>query len=189
MGRHLAKSIASGDLPPRLHSRMPLPPQVGLMIVSRLSFPKYFPTSSRFCLLAVDEDATESVLRYCVQPVCQGDLATVTQICVMSFFRLLLLTSDPGDAILGSDAFPSSSRRSHHPLAGHPRFAHSENPRARSPSRTRYSAFRPAPIGRTVFVDHGSLYLALQRLEAKKWISAKWDLSENNRKALLFADS
>ena len=24
------------------------------------------------------------------------------------------------------------------------------------------------------FVDHGSLYLALQRLEDKKWISAKW---------------
>ena len=33
------------------------------------------------------------------------------------------------------------------------------------------------------FVDHGSLYLALQRLEEKKWISAKWGVSENNRKA------
>jgi len=33
------------------------------------------------------------------------------------------------------------------------------------------------------FVDHGSLYLALQRLEDKKWISAKWGVSENNRKA------
>ena len=32
-------------------------------------------------------------------------------------------------------------------------------------------------------VDHGSLYVALQRLEEKKWIRAKWGVSENNRKA------
>src|ERR1700761_1716363 len=36
-------------------------------------------------------------------------------------------------------------------------------------------------------VDHGSLYLALQRLEDKKWISAKWGVSENNRKARLYS--
>jgi PadR family transcriptional regulator PadR len=36
------------------------------------------------------------------------------------------------------------------------------------------------------FVDHGSLYLALQRLEEKKWISAKWGVSENNRKARFY---
>lgn len=36
------------------------------------------------------------------------------------------------------------------------------------------------------FVDHGSLYLALQRLEDKKWISAKWGISENNRKARFY---
>jgi PadR family transcriptional regulator, regulatory protein PadR len=36
------------------------------------------------------------------------------------------------------------------------------------------------------FVDHGSLYLALQRLEDKKWISAKWGVSENNRKARFY---
>jgi PadR family transcriptional regulator, regulatory protein PadR len=35
-------------------------------------------------------------------------------------------------------------------------------------------------------VDHGSLYLALQRLEDKKWISAKWGVSENNRKARFY---
>jgi PadR family transcriptional regulator, regulatory protein PadR len=35
-------------------------------------------------------------------------------------------------------------------------------------------------------VDHGSLYLALQRLEEKKWIRAKWGLSENNRKARFY---
>lgn len=34
-----------------------------------------------------------------------------------------------------------------------------------------------------LFVDHGSLYIALQRLEDKKWISAKWGVSENNRRA------
>jgi transcriptional regulator len=37
------------------------------------------------------------------------------------------------------------------------------------------------------FVDHGSLYLALQRLEDKKWISAKWGLSENNRRARFYS--
>jgi PadR family transcriptional regulator, regulatory protein PadR len=35
-------------------------------------------------------------------------------------------------------------------------------------------------------VDHGSLYLALQRLEDRKWITAKWGLSENNRKARFY---
>jgi PadR family transcriptional regulator PadR len=36
-------------------------------------------------------------------------------------------------------------------------------------------------------VDHGSLYLALQRLEDKGWISAKWGVSENNRKARFYS--
>ena len=36
-------------------------------------------------------------------------------------------------------------------------------------------------------VDHGSLYLALQRLENKKWIGAKWGVSENNRKARFYS--
>jgi PadR family transcriptional regulator PadR len=36
-------------------------------------------------------------------------------------------------------------------------------------------------------VDHGSLYLALQRIEDKKWISAKWGVSENNRKARFYS--
>jgi PadR family transcriptional regulator PadR len=37
------------------------------------------------------------------------------------------------------------------------------------------------------FVEHGSLYLALQRLEDKKWITAKWGVSENNRKARFYS--
>jgi PadR family transcriptional regulator PadR len=36
-------------------------------------------------------------------------------------------------------------------------------------------------------VDHGSLYVALQRLEDKKWIHAKWGVSENNRKARFYS--
>jgi|SRR5579859_1341947 len=36
-------------------------------------------------------------------------------------------------------------------------------------------------------VDHGSLYLALQRLEDRKWICAKWGVSENNRKARFYS--
>jgi transcriptional regulator len=39
----------------------------------------------------------------------------------------------------------------------------------------------------TFLVDHGSLYLALQRLEDKGWISAKWGVSENNRKARFYS--
>lgn len=35
-------------------------------------------------------------------------------------------------------------------------------------------------------VDHGSLYLALQRLEDKDWVSAEWGVSENNRKARFY---
>ena len=38
-----------------------------------------------------------------------------------------------------------------------------------------------------LFVDHGSLYLALQRLEDREWISARWGLSENNRKARFYS--
>jgi PadR family transcriptional regulator, regulatory protein PadR len=35
-------------------------------------------------------------------------------------------------------------------------------------------------------VDHGSLYLALQRLEEKDWIAATWGVSTNNRKARFY---
>ena len=37
-----------------------------------------------------------------------------------------------------------------------------------------------------LLVDHGSLYPALQRLEAKGWIAAAWGVSENNRKARFY---
>lgn len=37
-----------------------------------------------------------------------------------------------------------------------------------------------------LLVDHGALYPALQRLEAHKWISAKWGTSTNNRKARFY---
>jgi PadR family transcriptional regulator, regulatory protein PadR len=36
------------------------------------------------------------------------------------------------------------------------------------------------------FVDHGSLYLALQRLEDAQLVSAEWGVSENNRKARFY---
>ena len=38
----------------------------------------------------------------------------------------------------------------------------------------------------TFLVDHGSLYLALQRLEERGWIDAKWGVSENNRRARFY---
>jgi len=38
----------------------------------------------------------------------------------------------------------------------------------------------------TLLVDHGSLYPALQRLEAQGWIVAEWGTSDNNRKARFY---
>jgi PadR family transcriptional regulator, regulatory protein PadR len=38
-----------------------------------------------------------------------------------------------------------------------------------------------------LFVDHGLLYVALQRLEDRNWIRAKWGVSENNRKARFYS--
>ena len=35
-------------------------------------------------------------------------------------------------------------------------------------------------------VDHGSLYLALQRLESKGWVKGEWGVSENNRRARFY---
>ena len=35
-------------------------------------------------------------------------------------------------------------------------------------------------------VDHGSLYPALQRLERRGLVSAKWGISENNRRARFY---
>lgn len=37
-----------------------------------------------------------------------------------------------------------------------------------------------------LLVDHGSLYPALQRLEARGWISAEWGTSDTNRKARFY---
>lgn len=40
--------------------------------------------------------------------------------------------------------------------------------------------------GHELLVDHGALYPALQRLEALKWIKAKWGVSANNRRARFY---
>jgi PadR family transcriptional regulator, regulatory protein PadR len=37
-----------------------------------------------------------------------------------------------------------------------------------------------------LLVDHGSLYPALQRLEGRGWLKAKWGISDNNRKARFY---
>ena len=37
-----------------------------------------------------------------------------------------------------------------------------------------------------LIVDHGSLYPALQRLEARGFIAAEWGTSDNNRKARFY---
>lgn len=37
-----------------------------------------------------------------------------------------------------------------------------------------------------LLVEHGALYPALQRLEARGWIAAEWGVSDNNRKARFY---
>ena len=37
-----------------------------------------------------------------------------------------------------------------------------------------------------LLVEHGALYPALQRLEAKRWIVAEWGVSTNNRRARFY---
>lgn len=38
-----------------------------------------------------------------------------------------------------------------------------------------------------LLVEHGALYPALQRLEERGWISAKWGVSANNRRARFYS--
>jgi len=38
-----------------------------------------------------------------------------------------------------------------------------------------------------LLVEHGALYPALQRLEERRWISARWGTSSNNRKARFYS--
>src|SRR6478735_8959194 len=38
-----------------------------------------------------------------------------------------------------------------------------------------------------LLVEHGALYPALQRLEERGWISARWGVSTNNRRARFYA--
>jgi len=38
-----------------------------------------------------------------------------------------------------------------------------------------------------LLVEHGALYPALQRLEQRRWISGKWGVSANNRKARFYS--
>jgi transcriptional regulator len=40
--------------------------------------------------------------------------------------------------------------------------------------------------GNELLVDHGSLYPALQRLEARGWVQAEWGASGSNRKARFY---
>jgi PadR family transcriptional regulator, regulatory protein PadR len=40
--------------------------------------------------------------------------------------------------------------------------------------------------GDELLVEHGALYPALQRLEQRGWIAAKWGTSDNNRRARFY---
>jgi transcriptional regulator len=41
--------------------------------------------------------------------------------------------------------------------------------------------------GQELLVEHGALYPALQRMEERGWISARWGTSSNNRKARFYS--
>lgn len=41
--------------------------------------------------------------------------------------------------------------------------------------------------GDTLRIEEGSLYPALRRLEDKGWVTARWGISENNRRARYYA--
>lgn len=41
--------------------------------------------------------------------------------------------------------------------------------------------------GEELLVEHGALYPGLQRLEQRGWISGKWGVSANNRKARFYS--
>jgi len=41
--------------------------------------------------------------------------------------------------------------------------------------------------GEELLVEHGALYPALQRLEERGWIAAKWGTSTNNRRARFYS--
>jgi PadR family transcriptional regulator, regulatory protein PadR len=45
----------------------------------------------------------------------------------------------------------------------------------------------PETSEKELLVEHGALYPALQRLEERGWISAKWGVSSNRRKARFYA--
>lgn len=49
-------------------------------------------------------------------------------------------------------------------------------------------ALRIEQVGeRALIVNQGTVYLCLVRLVQKKWISAEWGVSENNRKAKFYS--
>ena len=71
--------------------------------------------------------------------------------------------------------------------AGNPGPADSQEPGLRSMPWTGHCAIHSTQSEEVFLVEHGSLYVALQRLEDKNWIRAKWGVSENNRKARFYS--
>jgi transcriptional regulator len=85
-----------------------------------------------------------------------------------------------------SDADLKARSRKRCPPARHSRPADSPHARSRTAARPGIARTIQRQSEEVFFVDHGSLYLALQRLEEKAWISARWGTSEKNRKARFY---
>ncbi|MGA7314511.1 MAG: helix-turn-helix transcriptional regulator [Silvibacterium sp.] len=86
-----------------------------------------------------------------------------------------------------SDAYPNTFRRSYRPVGRDVGPAHFEDACAGDVPWPGRCTVDPTPVRRGFYRRPGSPYLALQRLEDKKWISAKWGISENKRKARFYS--
>ena len=96
------------------------------------------------------------------------------------------LTSDPSGAILMSDADPRRQRPANNLAPGHLRLAHTAHSRPRAQHGQGIARSIQRQSEDVFLVDHGSLYLALQRLEECGLVAAKWGVSDNNRRARFY---
>ena len=89
--------------------------------------------------------------------------------------------------MLGSDGYPKECRWPDCLVAGDAGPADSEDACAGPCLGQAVARLIQLQSEEVFFADHGLLYLALQRPEEKKWISAKWGVSENKRKSRLYS--
>src|ERR1700722_15217303 len=100
----------------------------------------------------------------------------------------VLLTSDPSDAILGSDDYPKGFRRPNCSLAGDAGFIDPQNPCCGSRHGQGIARSIQSQSENVFLADHELCNPAIRRLESKRWISAMGRKREQSRGALLHPD-